>query len=123
MQLQFYGAAGQVTGSCHILECNGSRLLLDCGMIQGRAADEQGNHQPFPFEPAAIDAVVLSHAHIDHSGRLPLLVKRGFQGPIYTQRASLELCRVLLRQRSGTVATIATPGERIDLLDLPAAGV
>ena len=96
MQLQFYGAAGQVTGSCHILECNGSRMLLDCGMIQGRAADEQGNYQPFPFEPADIDAVVLSHAHIDHSGRLPLLVKRGFQGPIYTQRASLELCRVLL---------------------------
>jgi metallo-beta-lactamase family protein len=73
------------------------RLLLDCGLIQGRAQDEQRNKQPFPFDPQSIDAVVLSHAHIDHSGRLPMLVKAGFTGPIYTHRASRDLCRIMLK--------------------------
>ena len=97
MSIQFFGAAGEVTGSCHLVTVGKQRLLLDCGLIQGGHKDEARNHEPFPFDPESIDAVVLSHAHIDHSGRLPLLVKRGFRGPVYTQRASRDLCRVMLK--------------------------
>lgn len=96
MSIQFVGAAGEVTGSCHLITVGNQRLLLDCGMIQGGHQDEARNREPFPFDPRSIDAVVLSHAHIDHSGRLPLLVKNGFRGPIYTHRASRDLCRVML---------------------------
>ncbi len=96
MELEFFGAAGEVTGSCHILRINGHQLLLDCGLIQGGRRNEARNRDPFPFQAAELDAVVLSHAHIDHSGRLPLLVKRGFSGPIYAQNASRDLCRILL---------------------------
>src|SRR5688572_26565807 len=97
MQLEFFGAAGEVTGSCHILRVAGRALLLDCGMIQGGRDAPARNRLPFPFEAAAIDAVVLSHAHIDHCGRLPLLVKRGFRGPIYTNKACADLVPILLR--------------------------
>jgi metallo-beta-lactamase family protein len=96
MQLEFYGAAGEVTGSCHILTVGGRRLLLDCGMIQGAPAPDERNRAPFPFDAAQVDAVVLSHAHIDHCGRLPLLRKRGFRGPIYTNPACRDLVRILL---------------------------
>ncbi len=97
MDLEFFGAAGEVTGSCHILKVNGYHLLLDCGLIQGSRQDEARNRGPFPFDVGKIDAVVLSHAHIDHSGRLPLLVKRGYSGPIYAHRASCDLVRILLK--------------------------
>lgn len=97
MDISFLGAAGTVTGSCHLLRVGGRSLLLDCGMFQGRAEDEARNHDPFPFDAAALDAVVLSHAHIDHSGRLPLLVRRGFSGPIHATPATIDLLRVLLR--------------------------
>src|SRR3954467_3427190 len=97
MQLEFFGAAGEVTGSCHILRVGGHELLLDCGMIQGARDAPERNRLPFPFDPVAIDAVVLSHAHIDHCGRLPLLVKRGFRGPIYTNDACADLVPILLR--------------------------
>jgi len=97
MQLEFFGAAGEVTGSCHILRVAGRELLLDCGMIQGGHDAPARNRLPFPFEAAAIDAVVLSHAHIDHCGRLPLLVKRGYRGPIYTNKACADLVPILLR--------------------------
>ena len=96
MQLEFFGGAGEVTGSCHILVVGGRRLLLDCGMIQGGAAPDARNRAAFPFDAAQVDAVVLSHAHIDHSGRLPLLRKRGFRGPIYTNPACRDLVRILL---------------------------
>ena len=76
MQLEFFGAAGEVTGSCHILRVAGRQLLLDCGMIQGDRDAPERNRGPFPFDATAIDAVVLSHAHIDHCGRLPLLAFR-----------------------------------------------
>lgn len=95
--LQFHGAAGEVTGSCYLLRVNGSKLLLDCGLIQGRPRDEVRNSEPFPFEPSSIDAVILSHAHLDHSGRLPLLVRRGFRGPIYAHEATRDLCRIMLQ--------------------------
>jgi len=97
MHVTFHGGAGEVTGSCHLVEAGGRRLLLDCGLVQGTRAEEQRNREPFPFDPARIDAVVLSHAHIDHSGRIPLLVKAGFAGPIYTHRASRDLCRIMLK--------------------------
>lgn len=97
MQLEFFGAAGEVTGSCHILRVGGKELLLDCGMIQGGRDAPERNRMPFPFDASAIDAVVLSHAHIDHCGRLPLLVKRGYRGPIYTNTACAELVPILLR--------------------------
>ncbi len=96
MELEFYGAAGQVTGSCHILTVAGRRVLLDCGLIQGSRQDEARNAEPFPFAVREVEAVVLSHAHIDHSGRLPLLVKRGFDGPIHAQNATAALAAILL---------------------------
>ena len=96
MKLEFFGAAAEVTGSCHILHVGGQKVLLDCGMIQGSRRDEDRNRDPFPFEAAKIDAVILSHAHLDHCGRLPLLVKRGFRGPVFAQEASCELTAILL---------------------------
>ncbi|MEO1037127.1 MAG: MBL fold metallo-hydrolase [Pseudomonadota bacterium] len=97
MHIEFFGAAGEVTGSCHILHVAGRKILLDCGMIQGSRRDERRNADPFPFEAGDVDAVVLSHAHLDHSGRLPLLVRRGFRNSIFVQNASLDLANVLLR--------------------------
>lgn len=96
MRVRSHGAAGEVTGSCHEVEANGQRLLLDCGMVQGSLEDERRNFDPFEFDINTIDAVVLSHAHIDHCGRLPVLVKRGYRGPIYTQRATADLLRIML---------------------------
>ena len=96
MKLSFHGANQEVTGSCHLLQCGDKRLLVDCGMYQGdRELDEQ-NAGPFGFEPAEIDYVLLTHAHLDHCGRLPLLVKRGFQGEIITTAATRELARIVL---------------------------
>ena len=97
MQIEFYGATSGVTGSCHILRANGETILLDCGLIQGRREEMEKNRQPFPFAPEEISAVVLSHGHIDHSGRIPLLVKQGYQGPIYMQNATADLCDILLQ--------------------------
>jgi metallo-beta-lactamase family protein len=96
MQLEFYGGAGEVTGSCHILTVDGRRVLLDCGMIQGGPSPDERNRADFPFDASRVDAVILSHAHIDHCGRLPLLRKRGFRGPIYANPACRDLMRILL---------------------------
>ncbi len=105
MKLQFYGAAREVTGSCHVLEIGGSRVLLDCGMIQGGRDADARNADPFPFEASQVDAVVLSHAHIDHSGRLPLLARRGFRGAIHTQNATVDLAGILLRDSANIAAS------------------
>lgn len=96
MRVHFHGAAGEVTGSMHLVEVAGKRVLLECGMCQGNAEMEASNADPFPFEVASIDAVVLSHAHIDHIGRVPLLVKRGYRGPIFTQQATADLLPIML---------------------------
>ena len=97
MEITFYGATESVTGSCHIVRCNGHTVLLDCGLIQGSRKADKLNREDFPFQAAEVDAVVLSHGHIDHSGRLPLLLKRGFDGPIHTQNASADLIEILLQ--------------------------
>lgn len=97
MNLQFYGATEQVTGSCFLVEVGSSRILIDCGMVQGSYEEELVNSQPFPFDPGSIDAVILTHSHIDHSGRIPFLVKSGFTGNIYTHKASRDLCRIMLK--------------------------
>jgi len=97
MKLTFYGATREVTGSMHLLEINGSRILLDCGLYQGHRADTYERNLNFPFDPASIDALVLSHAHIDHSGNIPNLVKKGFNGPIWATAATRSLCTAMLR--------------------------
>jgi metallo-beta-lactamase family protein len=97
MQITFYGAAGGVvTGSSHLLVAAGKRILLDCGMVQGSREAEALNAKPFGFDPVTLDALVLSHAHIDHIGRVPLLVKRGFSGPIFAQAATCDLLPIML---------------------------
>ncbi|MGE0160440.1 MAG: MBL fold metallo-hydrolase RNA specificity domain-containing protein [Gemmatimonadales bacterium] len=97
MRLTFWGAAQTVTGSMHMLELGGKRLLMDCGLYQGRRADAERINREFPAHPASIDAVLLSHAHIDHSGLLPRLHRDGFRGRIYCTRATLDLCAAMLR--------------------------
>ncbi|NSW53866.1 MAG: MBL fold metallo-hydrolase [Anaerolineae bacterium] len=96
MKIQFWGAAQTVTGSMHLVEINGKRLLLDCGFYQGKRQESYERNQNFPFNPKSIDAVILSHAHIDHSGNLPNLVKQGYDGPIYCTPATADLAEIML---------------------------
>ena len=96
IRLTFWGAAGQVTGSMHLLEAAGGRFLLDAGLFQGHRARVQELNARLPFDPRRLDGIVLSHAHIDHSGRLPLLLRHGFHAPIYTTPATRDLCAVML---------------------------
>ncbi len=96
MKLTFWGAAQTVTGSLHMLEYSGRRVLLDCGLFQGRRAEARRFNREFPAEPATIDAVLLSHAHIDHSGLLPRLHAEGFRGPVYATAATADLCAAML---------------------------
>ncbi|HQR36962.1 MAG TPA: MBL fold metallo-hydrolase [Blastocatellia bacterium] len=96
MELTFLGATGTVTGSKYLVEAGGARVLVDCGLFQGYKQLRLRNWSPLPITPADIDAVVLTHAHIDHTGYVPLLVKRGFKGPVYCSPATRELCGILL---------------------------
>ena len=100
MTTTFYGGAGGVTGSKHLVEVGGKRILLDCGTFQG-LSDVRERNRSLPFEPESIDHVVLSHAHIDHCGMLPLLVKRGFTGSIFATRATKEVARLMLKDMAG----------------------
>jgi metallo-beta-lactamase family protein len=97
MQIQFWGAARTVTGSMHLLTINGKRLLLDCGMYQGKRDEANARNSQLPFDAKSIDACVLSHAHMDHSGALPVLTKHGFEGHIYCTSATRDLAAVMLR--------------------------
>ena len=96
VRLSFHGAAGCVTGFCARLQTSHATLLVDCGMFQGSKTLKALNYDPFPFDPREIDAVVLTHAHIDHSGLLPKLMLAGFDGPIWATTATRELCEVML---------------------------
>jgi len=96
VRLQFGGAAGEVTGSAHVVTCGGAVGLLDCGLFQGGREAPEKNAQEFPVRPEDLDFVILSHAHIDHCGRLPLLWRRGFRGPVFATPAACDLCRVML---------------------------
>ena len=96
MKLSFHGADREVTGSCHLLECTGKRILIDCGLYQGGRELDEDNAEDFGFDPASIDYLLLTHAHLDHCGRIPLLSKRGFKGEIITTAASRELARLVL---------------------------
>lgn len=96
MQLHSLGAAGTVTGSCHLLTIGCARYLIDCGLFQGDPELEARNREVFPVEMREIEAVLLTHAHLDHVGRLPLLHKRGFRGPIYCTPPTLNLAQTML---------------------------
>ncbi len=96
MKISFHGAAREVTGSCHLVEANGLRVLLDCGLIQGGSDRHERNRQEFPFDLSKLDFVLLSHAHIDHSGRLPRLVRAGYEGPILCSAPTRALAKILL---------------------------
>ena len=96
MKLTFHGAAGEVTGSMHLLEAAGKRVLLDCGLFQGQRQSARQKNLEFPQGVASVDAVILSHAHIDHAGRLPLLIHKGYRGPIYCTSATKDLSAIML---------------------------
>ena len=96
MQISFHGADRGVTGSCHLVHCAGRRVLIDCGMFQGGRELDEENAESFGFDPAEIDTLLLTHAHLDHCGRIPLLVKRGFRGEIVTTAATRELARLVM---------------------------
>ena len=94
MKLSFHGAAQVVTGSCYIIETEGKKIMVDCGMFQGR--DSKKNYIPFKFKPKEIDVLLLTHAHLDHCGLIPKLVSEGFKGPIYCTPATADLAKVVL---------------------------
>jgi len=96
LKISFHGADRGVTGSCHMIECGGTRLLVDCGLYQGGREIDEDNAEPFDFDAETIDVLLLTHAHLDHCGRLPLLAKRGFRGEIVTTAASRELARLVM---------------------------
>lgn len=96
MKITFYGAAQTVTGSCHMVEACGKKFLVDCGMFQGRLTEQIQNYEKFPFNINEVDFVILTHAHIDHSGRIPKLYKEGYKGTIYATSATMDLCGIML---------------------------
>ena len=97
MQIRFCGAARHVTGSCHLLTLNnGTKILLDCGLFQGEDAGDFDRNNHWHFDPREVDILILSHAHIDHTGRVPKLVKDGFKGKIYSTHATRSLCAIML---------------------------
>ena len=95
-KLKFYGAAREVTGSMHMIEKDGYKLLIDCGMIQGKRKESFERNRNLPFAASDVNAMILTHAHIDHSGNIPTLIKNGFRGSVYSSYATKDLCRLML---------------------------
>ena len=116
LKISFHGAAGEVTGSRHLLEAGGKSILLDCGMFQGHRTDADAKNRAFSFPPASVDAVILSHAHVDHCGLLPLLYKNGCDAPAFATPATAEITGIMLATRPGSrrgtrsSTTRSTPG-------------
>lgn len=96
ISLSFFGGAQEVTGACYLLEAQEKKVLIDCGLFQGSRFSDEKNKEPFPFDPKAIDALIVTHGHIDHIGRIPKLYREGFRGPIYATRATCDLMEVML---------------------------
>jgi len=107
MRITFHGAAQTVTGSQHLLGINGKQILLDCGLYQGKRQEAITRNSTFKFEPAKVDALILSHSHIDHCGNIPSLVKKGFNGPVYATHATVDLCDYMLRDSANIQETDA----------------
>lgn len=103
MKITFNGAAGEVTGSCHHIEINGHKLLVDCGQFQGSHYIEDRNYNPFGFNAAELDAVMITHAHLDHTGRVPQLIHQGFEGPIYANHATKDLTKLIWEDALGVM--------------------
>ena len=116
MKLNFLGAAGTVTGSKYLLETAGRRVLIDCGLFQGLKELRLRNWNRLPIAPDQIDAVILTHAHLDHSGYLPLLIRNGFKGPVYCTAATKDLCSILLPDSAspGTRRRIRQPARLLE---------
>jgi len=95
MKITFFGAAREVTGSCYLVEAEGKKFLVECGLFQGGRHSEERNKEPFPFNPKDLDWVILTHAHLDHTGRVPKLIRDGFDGPIYTTAPTCRLCEIM----------------------------
>lgn len=112
MELTFLGAAGEVTGSCYLLRVGGTRVLIDAGMFQGSADADRKNREPLPVDLRLIDAVVLTHAHLDHSGRLPALVKQGYRKRVYCTPSTVALCDILLKDAARLQADEAARARR-----------
>ncbi len=112
MKISFHGAAHGVTGSCHLVTCAGKRVLIDCGLFQGGRELDEENREPFGFDPAEIDYLLLTHGHLDHCGRIPLLVKEGFRGEIITTAASRELARLVMLDSASLNEAEALRNER-----------
>lgn len=113
LKLTSYGAADGVTGSCHLLDiADTTRVLLDCGVFQGRRSERDRNNPPFPFDPSSIDALLVSHAHLDHIGRIPLLYKEGFRGRILSTRATYDLARISMLDSARIMDSDATRANR-----------
>jgi metallo-beta-lactamase family protein len=109
--MQFLGATGTVTGSKYLVQGAGKQVLVDCGLFQGYKQLRLRNRGRFPVDPKAIDAVVLTHAHLDHSGYLPLLVRNGYKGPIFCTTATADLCSILLPDSGHLQEEDASPAE------------
>lgn len=101
MKISFYGGAQEVTGACYLLETTNTKLLIDCGLFQGSRECETKNYEKFPFDASKVDAVVVTHAHVDHTGRLPKLIKEGFMGKIYSTPATKDLAALMLEDNLG----------------------